>query len=115
MEFIHPHKAGKILGVIHEPQPAIHPIDLVRAATPPTRPSTYLLDPNGPFFTLQALMQGFTSQCGGYSLAQLVAFLKAALGTKLSGSFDYAFEKTVDGYPTLLYPAQQPDWSADEF
>ena len=96
MEFIHPHKAGKILGVIHEPQPTIHPIDLVRAATPSARPSTYLPEP---FFALPVLMQGFTSQCGGYSLAQLITYLKAANDPKLSGSFDYAFEKTVDGYP----------------
>src|SRR5580658_10487829 len=103
MEFIHPHKTGKILGVIHEDAPSLNPIDLVRVGIPVTRPSQYLLDPTGPFFSLIALMQGFTSQCGGYSLAQLINFLsvivKGAQSQKLSGSFDYAFEKTVDGVP----------------
>jgi hypothetical protein len=80
-----------ILGVIHEDQPQVHPIDLVRAATPPQRPSTYLLDPTGPFFTLNALMQGFSPECGGFSLAQLINFMqivvKAKTGVDLSGSF----------------------------
>jgi hypothetical protein len=102
MDFIHPHNVGKTLGVIHEEQPALHPIDLVRSATPPQRPSTYLLDPNGPFFSLKALMQGFSPECGGYSIAQfidLIQVLKGNAGAALSGSFDYAYEKTVDGFP----------------
>lgn len=48
-------------------------------------------------------MQGFSPECGGFSLAQLLNFMavfqKAAVPTNLSGSFSYAFEKTVDGYP----------------
>jgi hypothetical protein len=103
MEFVHPHKVGKKLGVIHEENPSLHPLSLVRAAIPPVRPPQYLLDPAGPFFTLTALMQSFSPACGGYSLAQLVNFLavvkKGASPVDLSGSFDYAFEKTVDGYP----------------
>jgi len=103
MELAHPHKVGKTLGVIHEDNPKLHPLSLVRAAIPPVRPSQYLLDPAGPFFTLTALMQAFSPECGGFSLAQLVNFLavvrKAAVPTELSGSFSYAFEKTVDGYP----------------
>jgi hypothetical protein len=104
MELVHPHKVGKKLGVIHEENPTLHPIGLVRAGIPPARPSQYLLDPTGPFFSLTALMQSFSPECGGFSLAQLVNFLavleKGATPAELSGSFDYAFEKTVDGYLT---------------
>ena len=104
MEFVHPHTIGKKLGVIHEDVPNLHPISLVRSGAPVTRPSEYLLDPAGPFFTLAALMQSFSPECGGFSVAQLINLIavlqKAASSVELSGSFDYAFEKTVDGYPT---------------
>jgi hypothetical protein len=44
------------------------------------------------------LMQGFSPECGGYSLAFLLAYL-SNLTDKLNGTFAYAFEKTVDGVP----------------
>jgi hypothetical protein len=103
MDFAHPHKVGKTLGVTHEENPKLHPLSLVRASIPPVRSSQYLLDPAGPFFRLTALMQSFSPECGGFSLAQLVNFIavlkKGAAPTELSGSFSYAYEKTVDGYP----------------
>jgi hypothetical protein len=102
MQFAHPHNVGKKLGVIHEENPSLHPLSLVRASIPPVRPSQYFLDPAGPFFTLTALMQSLSPECGGFGLAQLVNFMavlkKGAAATELSGSFSYAYEKTVDGY-----------------
>jgi hypothetical protein len=92
--------AFKKLGAIHEENPQGFLLGSIQA--PVAKPSTYLLDPNGPFFTLNALMQFMSPHCGGYSLAQLVNFLavlKGATPFDLSGSFDYAYEKTVDGVP----------------
>jgi hypothetical protein len=43
-------------------------------------------------------MQGQSPECGGFSLAFLLAYL-FNLQEKLSGSFSYAYEKTVDGVP----------------
>jgi hypothetical protein len=50
------------------------------------------------FFSQPILMQGLSPECGGFSLAFALAYL---LNQKeaLSGSFAYAFEKTVDGVP----------------
>jgi hypothetical protein len=65
-----------------------------QAAAPVAQPPTYD-DPA--FFSTPILMQGQSPECGGFSLAFLVSYL---LNTgKLSGSFGYAFEKTVDGVP----------------
>lgn len=50
------------------------------------------------FFTQPILMQGVSPECGGYSLAFALAYLLNQQ-VKLSGSFAYAFEKTVDGVP----------------
>ena len=94
-----PFPFGK-LGAIHEEKPEGFLLGSIQA--PVEKPSTYLLNPNSPFFTLNALMQGKTSECGGYSVAQLINFLCVLKGinpTDLSGSFDYAYEKTVDGVP----------------
>ncbi len=51
------------------------------------------------FFNTPILMQGQSPECGGFSLAFLVSYLLNA--GKLSGSFAYAFEKTVDGVPAI--------------
>jgi hypothetical protein len=59
------------------------------------------------FFTTPILMQGVSPECGGYSLAFALAYLMS-LNAKLSGSFAYAYEKTVDGVPSeagTLIPA----------
>lgn len=50
------------------------------------------------FFSQPILMQGQSPECGGYSLAFALAYLLNQQ-TSLSGSFAYAFEKTVDGVP----------------
>jgi hypothetical protein len=50
------------------------------------------------FFTQPILMQGLSSECGGFSLAFALAYLLNQQ-VSLSGSFAYAFEKTVDGVP----------------
>jgi hypothetical protein len=47
-------------------------------------------------------VQGFSPEGGGFSLSQplnFMAVLKGTAPTNLSGSLDYAIEKTVDGYP----------------
>ncbi|HEY3742460.1 MAG TPA: hypothetical protein VGL53_21575 [Bryobacteraceae bacterium] len=78
--------------------------ELVAAAAPGTAPATYE-DPA--FFTTPILMQGQSPECGGYSLSFALAYL-LTLNEKLSGSFSYAYEKTVDGVPTeagTLIPA----------
>lgn len=50
------------------------------------------------FFSTPILMQGKSPECGGYSPAFAIAHL-LNLQQKLSGSFTYAYEKTVDGVP----------------
>lgn len=50
------------------------------------------------FFSTPILMQGLSPECGGFSVAFALAYL-LKLQTPLSGSFTYAFEKTVDGVP----------------
>ena len=50
------------------------------------------------FFSQPVLMQGLSPECGGYSLAFLLAYLLNQQ-QKLSGSFAYAYEKTKDGVP----------------
>jgi hypothetical protein len=52
------------------------------------------------FFTQPILMQGQSPECGGFSLAFALAYLLNQ-NEKLSGSFAYAYEKTVDGVPTV--------------
>jgi hypothetical protein len=69
--------------------------ELVAAAGPAIPPATYE-DPA--FFTTPILMQALSPECGGYSLAFAIAYL-LGLNEKLSGSFSYAYEKTVDGIP----------------
>jgi hypothetical protein len=69
--------------------------ELVAAAAPAVPPATYE-DPT--FFTAPILMQSQSPECGGYSLAFALAYL-LSLNEKLSGSFSYAYEKTVDGVP----------------
>ncbi len=66
-----------------------------RGAAPVPAPTVY----NDPaFFTTPILMQGQSPECGGFSLAFALAYLLNTQ-SKLSGSFDYAYEKTVDGVP----------------
>lgn len=70
-----------------------------------TPPSTVYQDET--FFQIPILMQGQSPECGGYSLAFLLAYLLGQT-EKLSGSFAYAYEKTVDGVPSeegTLIPA----------
>jgi hypothetical protein len=50
------------------------------------------------FFSQPVLMQGLSPECGGYSVAFLLAYLLNQ-AVKLSGSFAYAYEKTIDGVP----------------
>jgi hypothetical protein len=50
------------------------------------------------FFSQPILMQGLSPECGGFSLAFALAYLLNQQD-KLSGSFAYAYEKTVDGVP----------------
>lgn len=69
--------------------------ELVAAAAPSVAPATYD-DPA--FLATPILMQGTSPECGGYSLAFALAYL-LKLNEKLSGSFSYAYEKTVDGLP----------------
>ena len=65
------------------------------AAAPAIAPTTY----NDPaFFLTPILMQSQTPECGGFSLAFALSYLRAQ-DEKLSGSFSYAYEKTVDGVP----------------
>jgi hypothetical protein len=70
-------------------------LHIAEAATPIPAPTTYD-DPA--FFTQPILMQGESPECGGFSLAFALAYLLNTQ-SKLSGSFDYAYEKTVDGVP----------------
>jgi hypothetical protein len=82
----------KKLGVI----PYVRSGNELTAATEPTAaPSTYL---DEAFFSMPILMQGQSPECGGFSPAFALAYLLNA-PDKLSGSFLYAFEKTVDGVP----------------
>jgi hypothetical protein len=69
--------------------------ELVAAAVPAAAPATYS---EPAFLATPILMQGLSPECGGYSLAFLLAYL-SKLAPKLSGSFSYAYEKTVDGVP----------------
>jgi hypothetical protein len=69
--------------------------ELVASGAPSVAPATYE-DPA--FFTTPILMQGQSPECGGYSLAFALAYL-LSLNEQLSGSFAYAYEKTVDGVP----------------
>jgi hypothetical protein len=66
-----------------------------QGAAPVPAPETYA-DPT--FFTTPILMQGQSPECGGFSLAFAIAYL-LNLQNQLSGSFSYAYEKTVDGVP----------------
>jgi hypothetical protein len=86
-----PFKFNK-LGAIHY-EPTGSELKLGSAPAPLT--TTYE-DPT--FFTQPILMQGQSPECGGYSLAFALAYLLNQQ-EKLSGSFAYAFEKTVDGVP----------------
>jgi len=73
------------------------PEDLrVGGAEPATPQPPY--DDEAFFDSEPILMQGFSPECGGYSLAFLLAYL-LNLTDKLNGTFAYAFEKTVDGVP----------------
>lgn len=60
----------------------------------PVGVSTYQDDP---FFNTTVLMQSQSPECGGFSLGFALEYLDGA--PKLSGSFSYAYEKTVDGVP----------------
>jgi hypothetical protein len=66
-----------------------------QAAAPVFPPPTY---DDQAFFSQPILMQGLSPECGGYSLAFLLAYLLNQQ-QKLSGSFAYAYEKTQDGVP----------------
>lgn len=66
---------------------------VAQAAAP--APQTYS-DPT--FFNTPILMQALSPECGGFSLAFAIAYL-LKLQQPLSGSFAYAYEKTVDGLP----------------
>lgn len=70
--------------------------ELTASADPTTASPTYL---DEAFFNTPILMQGQSPECGGFSPGFALAYL-LNLQTKLSGSFAYAFEKTVDGLPT---------------
>jgi len=72
----------------------IAPIGSGLASAAPT-PLTYN-DPK--FFSTPILMQGKSPECGGFSLAFVLEYLNS-VSTPLSGSFSYAYEKTVDGVP----------------
>lgn len=69
--------------------------ELTASAVPSAAPAPYL---DEAFFNKLILMQGQSPECGGFSLGFALAYL-LNLETKLSGSFPYAFEKTVDGVP----------------
>lgn len=71
--------------------------ELTAAAAPAEAPAAYD-DPT--FFATPILMQGQSPECGGYSPAFPIAHL-LNLQEKLSGSFTYAYEKTVDGLPDV--------------
>ncbi len=86
------------LGAIHEENP--EGFKLGQIQVPQTIPDQYLCDDNGPLVTIPILMQNQTPECGGFSLATIVNFFKK-VGVALSGSFPYAFEKSVDGIPTV--------------
>jgi hypothetical protein len=70
-------------------------LQVAQAATTVPAPTTYD-DPA--FFTQPILMQGQSPECGGFSAAFAIAYLLNQ-EDKLSGSFTYAYEKTVDGVP----------------
>ena len=94
MEFAHHDKIAPKLGVIPY-QRTGQELRVGQSAAPvPTQPPYD--DPA--FFSTPILMQGLSPECGGYSAAFAIAYL-LSLQTKLSGSFTYAFEKTVDGVP----------------
>ena len=87
------------LGAVHEENPEGFRLGQIQAPT--TIPEQYLCNDEGPLVTdLPILMQGQSPECGGFSLATLINFFKKA-GVALSGSFTYAFEKTMDGLPTI--------------
>lgn len=65
------------------------------AATPTSAPGTYL---DEEFFNTPILMQAQSPECGGFSVAFAIAYL-LGIQNPLSGSFPYAYEKTVDGVP----------------
>lgn len=52
------------------------------------------------FFQAPVLYQGKAPECGGFSLGFALEYLTNYMN-KLSGSFDYAYEKTVDGVPNV--------------
>ena len=88
------------LGAIHEENPEGFKLGTVQA--PITLPAQYLCDDNGPTVSPEILMQGQSPECGGYSLATLIGLLHKVVDmvlAPLSGSFSYAYEKTVDGVP----------------
>jgi hypothetical protein len=86
------------LGVIHEENPQGFKLGQVQA--PVVIPKQFNCTDAGPIPAIPILMQGQSPECGGYSLATLISILKT-LTTALSGCFDYAFEKTVDGEPNI--------------
>jgi len=87
------------LGAVHEEDPQGFKLGQIQA--PVEIPDQYLCNDDGPLVTdLPILMQGQSPECGGFSLATLINFFKKT-GVPLSGSFAYAFEKTVDGLPTV--------------
>jgi hypothetical protein len=91
---IQPFKFQKLGAIHYEPTgEELKAPSLGAAAAPLTTPFE---DPT--FFTQPILMQGFSPECGGYSLAFALAYLLNQTNP-LSGSFAYAYEKTVDGVP----------------
>jgi hypothetical protein len=88
------------LGAVHEEDPQGFKLGQIQVPVAGI-PDQYLCNDDGPLVTdLPILMQGQSPECGGFSLATLINFCKKA-GASLSGSFTYAFEKTVDGLPTI--------------
>ncbi len=72
-------------------------LNVGQAAAPIAAPTPYE-DPA--FFATPIDMQGKSPECGGFSVGFYLAYLLGLL-VKLSGSFAYAYEKTVDGVPNI--------------
>lgn len=85
------------LGAIHEDNPVGFQLGQVQA--PVVIPQQFNCTDAGPIPAIPILMQGQSPECGGYSLATLISILKT-LTTPLSGCFDYAYEKWIDGLPS---------------
>lgn len=95
MENIIPFEINHKLGVIPYTKTGEELVASIGA--PITQQQTFV---DQTFFDTPILMQGKSPECGGFSFAFYLQYLEK-LTTQLSGSFAYAYDKTVDGVPNV--------------